>query len=175
MSKYIVPTGVFVIGIAVMCCGLRFEWFSVQALSAAGMPIVTLFALSITWFEYLNHKKTQQSKVFNKLNDVYYQNPAVRKVGVYLSNKEKNAEEPSAFEIEAFLRFFEELQVFIEDKQISREMAYDLFSYYCLDIMNESGSHHSLLEKIEYDKKNWVMLEKFCKSMNEIRQKRSNY
>lgn len=173
MKKILIPLFVFLIGVAIIICGIHFKWFCVQTLNAAGMPIVTLFALSITWFEYLNHKNTQKNIIFNKLNDIYYQNHAVRRVAVYLSNDERNAREPTAFETEAFLRFFEEVQVCIEDGQIGKERAYDLFSYYCMDIMDKKGKHHSLLDKIDYKEEDWHLLNKFYNNMIIIRNERS--
>ena len=68
-----------------------------------------------------------------------------------------------------FLRFFEELQYAIEQKSLSKEIVYDMFSYYAIEAYKEKENFYKNEEE-----NNWLRFKTFAESMLELQNNRSD-
>ena len=71
-------------------------------------------------------------------------------------------------DLEMFMRFFEELQYVIEQKGLSKEITFDMFSFYALEAK-------PLLENCteDYKKENWKRFRTFVEDMECIKKERN--
>lgn len=98
---------------------------------AAGTAIATIVVtIIVSWYEYHLHKDRERSKVFSKLNKRYLENKDVQAVVKYLSQTGPVQEAPDDYQIELFLRFFEELCVYLKSKSFEPQPVEQLFGYY---------------------------------------------
>ena len=97
--------------------------------------LIALIALIVALLEYLSTKDSKKAQVFSEYNIRYSKDPNVTKVVKYLNNKAdcKNnpiTPVPSNYEVEMFMRFFEELQLQIKYGRLDSKDVDDLFVYY---------------------------------------------
>ena len=138
--------------------------------------VATLFTLILAWAafsytkrEYSLHLAKGQSETLSHFNERYSSDKNIEKVVTYYINKIENTPhitEPTIFEKEMFLRFFEELQYAIEQNAISKDMAFYMFSYYAIKAYEEGDDFVN-----DMHKGNWKRFCKFAKDMLQIKNK----
>ncbi len=134
---------------------------------AAGTAIATIVVtIIVSWYEYHLHKDRERSKVFSKLNKRYLENKDVQAVVKYLSQTGAKQEAPDDYQIELFLRFFEELGVYLKSKSLEPRPVEQLFGYYLHEIFT-SDKGKTLLKVCDYKDEEWPYLVEFKGFMRE--------
>lgn len=134
------------------------------------MAILAGWAFVYTKREYSLHLAKEQANTLSHYNERYSSDENISKVVTYFIQKMErtsNITNPTTFEKEMFLRFFEELQFAIEQKAISKKIAYEMFSYYAIKAYEEG----KLFVEDMFDG-NWNRFCLFAKEMKRIKNKR---
>lgn len=95
-----------------------------------GLLIVAVIAVVVSIFQLKNHNDKENNKLLSQLNKRYINNKDVQIVVKYLRKREPSDTEPDAYQVELFLRFFEELGVYLKTKSIRKDDAKEFFNYY---------------------------------------------
>ena len=144
-----------------LCC------FNLTELIAAG---VAFLAVILSWYQYKLYKARERSKVFSSLNVRYLENEDVQAVVKYLSKTSPTTEIPDDYRTELFLRFFEEVGVYLESESLEPKPVEQLFGYYLYEIFtSEKGKE--LLKACDYHDSQWEYLVKFKKYMSKVEPK----
>jgi hypothetical protein len=92
--------------------------------------ILAIVALLLARKEYNSHKMTEYNKLFSQLNRRYEKNENMQTVVKYLRDKEPSNDIPSLYQFEVFLRFFEELGLYMKAGSLNSDDVDDFFGYY---------------------------------------------
>lgn len=95
-----------------------------------GILIVAVVAAIISYKEYCSHKRKEDNKLLSQLNKRYINNGDIQTVVRYLREIEPSDTEPDAYQIEIFLRFFEELGLYLKTNSLKAEDVNVFFGYY---------------------------------------------
>lgn len=95
-----------------------------------GILIVAVVAAIISYKELCCHKNKENNKLLSQLNKRYIGNKDVQVVVKYLRKKDPSNDEPDAYQVELFLRFFEELGVYLKTKSIKKKDVKEFFGFY---------------------------------------------
>ncbi len=136
--------------------------------------IVALLAFIITIYEYNMRKDAKQAQVLSEYNKRYTEDPNVVKVVKYLCYTDKDGkinnpkpEKPSNYEVEMFMRFFEELELQIRCYRIEEKAVYDLFVYYA-NKLNDSKELRDSLGVTDYNE-NWGGFKEITRKYNDYK------
>lgn len=142
--------------------------FNLTELIAAG---VAFLAVIISWNQYEHYKHRERSKVFTSLNVRYLESEDVQAVVKYLSKTGRQASEiPDDYRTELFLRFFEEVGVYLESQSLEPKPVEQLFGYYLYEIFtSEKGKE--LLKACDYHDSDWPYLVTFRDYMSKVEPK----
>ena len=132
---------------------------------------IALAAFQYTKKEFSLYQEKEKSEILSAFNERYSTDCNIKAVVTYLNKiDEFPISEPSTFQKEMFLRFFEELQYAIEKKVISEELVYDMFAYYALKAYDIKFKFYN-----EEDEINWLRFNAFIRCMNKYKVKKSYY
>lgn len=92
--------------------------------------IVAIIALWQAWKAYSAHNITEYHKLFSQLNKRYERSDDMQDVVRFLRTKEPSDKEPSLYQLEVFLRFFEELGLYMKTNSMKPRDVDDFFGYY---------------------------------------------
>ena len=95
-----------------------------------GILIVAVVAAIISYKELCSHKNKEDNKLLSQLNKRYIDNKDIQTVVRYLREIEPSDTEPDAYQIEIFLRFFEELGSYLKTNSLKAEDVNVFFGYY---------------------------------------------
>lgn len=126
-----------------------------------------VFAVIFSWFQYSLYKKRERSKIFSQLNERYLANKDVQLVVKNLSKTGFTTEVPTDYQTELFLRFFEEVGVYLKSRSIKPKPVEQLFGYYLKEIFT-SAKGIELLKACKYKDLDWKYLIYFKKSMSKV-------
>lgn len=131
---------------------------------ATGITVyITYIALTYAKKEYSLNKKIRESEILAKYNERYSTDPHIDRV-IRSFNKELDLKEKVTLnDKEMFLRFFEELQFTIEQEGLSKEVVYEMFSFYALKAAEKGKSFVD-----DYGEKYWRRFINFTDSMKEV-------
>lgn len=129
-----------------------------------GLLVVAIVAVVVSIVELQSHKKKENNKLLSQLNNRYILTPEVQKVVRYLRENEPSDEEPSAYEVELFLRFFEELAVYLNTGSLKPEDIREFFNHY-FDRFENSERGKLLKAKIKNEDKEWDYLKIYREKM----------
>ena len=119
-------------------------------------------AFHYTKREYELFREKERAETLSAFNERYSADDNIAAVVTYLSKIDEYPNpEPSTFQKEMFLRFFEELQYAIEKRTISEELVYDMFAYYALKAYDMKYKFYN-----EEDEKYWL---RFCAFVNRMK------
>lgn len=132
-----------------------------------GILIVAVVAAVISIIQLRNHNAKENNKLLSQLNRRYLGSKEVQTVVRYLRDIESSNVVPDAYEIELFLRFFEELGLYLNTKSIKKKDVKEFFDYYFEQFEKpDKGSKGSILkDKIEHEDKDWPYLNMYRKKM----------
>lgn len=92
--------------------------------------IVAVVTVAQAWQVYSAHKKTEYHKLFSQLNRRYENNSDMQTVVRYLRDKEPDEIKPTLYQLEVFLRFFEELGLYMRTDSLKVKDV-DIFFGFC--------------------------------------------
>lgn len=95
-----------------------------------GILIVAVVAAIISLVELHSHKAKENNKLLSQLNRRYLSSEDIQVVVRYLRKFDASDEEPTAYQVELFLRFFEELAVYLKTKSLKKDDVKEFFNYY---------------------------------------------
>lgn len=105
--------------------------------SEAVTAITALFAFIVAINEYYSRKDAMRAKILSEYNKRYSEDSNIVKVVKYLNFIDNdgtinnpNREKPSNYEMEMFMRFYEELDLQIVHGRLDETEVIDLFYYY---------------------------------------------
>lgn len=103
-------------------------------------------ALWYTHKEYVSHSTKEDNKLFSQLNRRYEKNHNIQKVVRYLRDIDASDKEPSLYQLELFLRFFEELGLYMENDSIDTNRVKGFFGYYLRQLYKTDRGRALLLK-----------------------------
>lgn len=132
-----------------------------------GLLIVAVVAVVVSIIQLKNHNDKENNKLLSQLNNRYLNSEEIQTVVKYLRDNESSNVVPKAYEIELFLRFFEELGLYLNTKSIKKKDVKEFFDYYFEQFEKpDKGSKGSILkDKIEHEDKDWPYLKTYRKIM----------
>jgi hypothetical protein len=142
---------------------------SVRVLIEFLTVIIALIALLHTRKEYLSHKQTEYHKLLSQLNKRYVCNEDMQDVVRYLRDKEPSNKQPSLYQLEVFLRFFEELGLYMKTDSIKTEDVDRFFGFYLRQLYS-SLRGKALLEQLGEEENDLELLQ-----LVKIKLKKNNY
>ncbi len=122
--------------------------------------LVALAAFVISVKEWYGHKTKEYNKLLSQLNERYINNKDIQIVVKYLRYTEPSDSQPDAYQIDLFLRFFEELGVYLGNNSIEKEDVENFFNYY-LDRFFTTNRGKLLRQRSEYKKEDLPYLETY--------------
>ena len=140
------------------------------ALATVITAIIAGIALNYAMKEYNLHKKREESDILAKFNERYSTDENIQKSlkDLIVLKKNKNVNNPEVLNHhEMFLRFFEELQIAIENKALNPEIVCYMFAYYAI----EADRCDDFVSK-EDNYQTWKRFKVFVQDMKKIAQKR---
>lgn len=96
----------------------------------SGLLLVALVAAIVSIIELRNYKVKENNKLLSQLNKRYIENKDVQYVVKYLRQIDPSVCEPSAYQVELFLRFFEELGIYLKTNSIKKADVNEFFDFY---------------------------------------------
>ena len=127
--------------------------------------VVAIIAACISYKEWYSHKTKEYNKLLSQLNERYINNKDIQTVVKYLRYTEPSDSQPDAYQIDLFLRFFEELGVYLENNSIKKEDVRNFFNYYIEQFFKPEGRGKLLRLRSEYNKWDLHYLETYKKIM----------
>ena len=122
--------------------------------------IVAIIAACISYKEWYSHKTKEYNKLLSQLNERYINNKDIQTVVKYLRYTEPSDSQPNAYQIDLFLRFFEELGVYLGNNSIEKEDVENFFNYY-LNRFFTTNRGKLLQQRSEYKKEDLPYLETY--------------
>lgn len=131
-----------------------------------GLLIVAVIAVIVSIIEIKTHKRKEDRKLFSELNDRYVNNKDIQAVVRCLRDFDPEDTEPSSYQVELFLRFFEELGLYLETNSINAKDVKEFFDYY-FDRFENTPIGKELAEKIKQNHKSWKYLNVYRDNMKQ--------
>lgn len=173
---------VFFIAITIMACICVMKLFypplSLSDFNEFITTIIAIFAFIITYYEYHMAKDAKQAQVFSEYNKRYSEDSNIVKVVKYLNYFDNDGEvnnpvpeKPSNYEVEMFMRFFEELDLQIVKNRLNKKDVYDLFLYYANKL--KEGNYYSEFGVTDIEGINWTRFNRLMKEYNKYLEQKS--
>ena len=134
-----------------------------------GLLMVAVIAAIISIIQLRSHNNKENNKLLSQLNKRYVKDENVQKVVRYLRENDPSDEVPDAYQIELFLRFFEELGIYLKTKSIRKDDVKEFFGFYFERYENKENERGRILKaKINNEDTNTDLpyLEIYRKKMN---------
>lgn len=154
---------------------------TIEAIAVTIALVISGLALLYAILEYNQHKKIEKTALLCKYLQRYANDPIIRKVTDYILNTalfDENGNKitgfneskalinaPTITENELFMRFFEEIQLLIDDDLLDGDNAVYLMGYYC-EVFHRIKEYHKNITDYE-DKRFWGTYLKFANSIPE--------
>ena len=117
-----------------------------------GKIVLALVTVVLSYIELQHYKRKESNKLLSQLNSRYLTNNDMQTVVRYLREIDPTNEEPSAYQVELFLRFFEELNVYLRHGNLKPDDVKTFFNFY-LDRLYHTERGQKLLDNIEHQDK----------------------
>ena len=138
---------------------------SISNITDCVLAIMAIIAGVVSWFEYRSHKQKENNKLLSQLNKRYINNTGIQIVVKYLCKIDADDIKPKPYQTELFLRFFEELGVYLRNNNLPKEDVVNFFGYY-LERMYESDRGKELLAQIENEERSLKYLNEYKARVN---------
>lgn len=140
-------------------CGL-----TIEDIINLGILAIAIAAFVFSLFQLRSHKTKEDNKLLSQLNKRYLESWEIQTVVRYLRVTEPSIIQPTAYQIDLFLRFFEELGVYLENKSIKKKDVGNFFNFYLKQFY--STERGKLLQKrCEYNEDELPYLKTYKKMM----------
>lgn len=133
-----------------------------------GLLIVAVIAVVISIIQLRSHNNKENNKLLSQLNNRYLNSEEIQTVVKYLRDNESSNVVPKAYEIELFLRFFEELGLYLNTKSIKKKDVKEFFDYY-FEQFEKYPKGEILKDKIVHEDKDWPYLNMYRNLMGHSR------
>ena len=121
---------------------------------------MAIIAGLISFIEYKNHKPKEYNKLLSQLNRRYLNNNDIQVVVRYLREIDADNEVPRPYQTELFLRFFEDLGVYLRNGNLPIEDVDNFFGFY-LERMYNTERGKELLSQINNEELRWSYLNEY--------------
>ncbi len=138
----------------------------IQTVANCFLAAMAILAGAISYYEYITHKRKDEKELFSRLNMHYEKNSDIQAVIMYLRKQEPYGDEPDLYQLEIFLRFFEELGLYIKDKSISVDKVDIFFSYYLRELYEKERGKNLLLKFGHEQEQKLELLQDVKKALN---------
>ncbi len=128
------------------------------------LAIMAIIAGIVSWFEYKSHKQKESNKLLSQLNKRYTNNNDIQLVVRYLRDIDADKDKPRAYQTELFLRFFEELGVYLRNDNLPPKDVVNFFGFY-LEQMYKTDKGKELLAQINHEEMDWEYLNEYKKKV----------
>lgn len=121
------------------------------------LALLATITLGCTLREYHYYRRREKAEVLGQYNERYSKDEHVNKVVDYIIRYMDGKVitcVPSTHDAEMFMRFFEEMQIQIEQERLDEKQVYDLFAYYAL-VLDANAEIRKNLGIKDYDKDDW--------------------
>ena len=129
------------------------------------LAIMAVCASIISLIEYQGHKEKENNKLLSQLNRRYLGSSEIQKVVRYLRDFDADNEPLSSYEIELFLRFFEELGVYMRKDNLPVEDVRNFFNYY-FERFYTTERGDELRKQIKYNEEELPYIKDYKKKLN---------
>lgn len=127
--------------------------------------LIALVTVWQAWLAYNSHKDTEHNKLLSQLNKRYENNDTMQAVVKYLRDKEPIGDKPSLYQVEVFLRFFEELGLYMRTGSIKARDVDTFFGYYLKQLYTTTKGK-ALLEQLGEEEKQLALLQIVKQNLN---------
>lgn len=124
------------------------------------LAIMAIIAGAVSWFEYKSHKQKENNKLLSQLNRRYVNSEDIQSVVRYLREVGADDTKPTPYQTELFLRFFEELGVYLRDNDNLKDDFDNFFGFY-LKRMYQTDRGKELLAAINNEEESWEYLHEY--------------
>ena len=135
------------------------------AISNCVVAIMAIVAGVVSWIEYNSHKQKENNKLLSQLNKRYLGNKDIQTVVRYLRKIDADSKVPRPYQTELFLRFFEELGVYLRNNNLPKDDVVNFFGFY-LEMMYITERGKKLLAEIDNEEKKWKYLNEYKARVN---------
>ena len=135
------------------------------AIADCVLAFMAIIAGVVSWFEYRSHKEKENNKLLSQLNKRYINNNDIKIVVKYLRMVDADDTKPKPYQTELFLRFFEELGVYLRNNNLPKDDVVNFFGYY-LERMYKTDRGKELLEQIGNEERTWKYLNEYKARVN---------
>ena len=115
-----------------------------------GKLLLAVITVVLSYIELQHYKRKESNKLLSQLNKRYLTNNDMQAVVKYLRDIDPTNEEPSAYQVELFLRFFEELNVYLRHGNLKPNDVITFFNFY-FDRLYHTERGKKLLDKINHE------------------------
>ena len=129
------------------------------------LVIMAIVAAIISLNELQSHKDKENNKLLSQLNMRYLSSVEIQKVVRYLRDFDADNEPLSSYEIELFLRFFEELGVYMRKDNLPVEDVRNFFNYY-FERFYTTERGDELRKQIKYNEEELPYIKDYKKKLN---------
>lgn len=121
------------------------------------LAFMAVFACVVSYITYLFHEKKENIKLLSQLNERYLDSEDIQMVVRYLREIDADTKVPRPYQTELFLRFFEELGLYMKKYKLPKEDIKNFFEFY-LERLYTTERGKELLANIAHDEKEWELL-----------------
>lgn len=152
-AYYAIMVLLVLLAVFLVYCSIKtlFPAFEMGSYGEVVTAIAAVFALVVGYHEYCLKKDINMAKVLSEYNNRYSNDCNIVKVVKYLNYRNEGgknnnfpAAKPSNYEVEMFMRFFEELEVQIKAGRLKEEDVFNLFTYYAAKIHSDANLRNEL-------------------------------
>ena len=133
------------------------------------MALFAAITLFYTYMQYKDYRKREKSEVLGQYNERYSRDEHVNKVVDYIIRHmegEYIIKKPTTHDAEMFMRFFEEMQIQIDNDRLDENQVFDLFAYYAMVFDADERLRNNLgIEDYDKDKWVWSIFKTFASNM----------
>lgn len=121
------------------------------------LAFMAVAACVVSYITYLFHEKKENIKLLSQLNERYLDSEDIQIVVRYLREIDADTKVPRPYQTELFLRFFEELGLYMKKYKLPKEDVKNFFEFY-LERLYTTERGKELLANIAHDEKEWELL-----------------
>lgn len=108
---------------------------------------VAILAFALSFYEFRKKQTREYNEMLSRLNERYLTDENIQTVVKYLRDNEASDTKPTPYQTEIFLRFFEELGIYLSNKSILVDHVSHFFDYYLRKFDSQNDERSITLHK----------------------------